>query len=97
MRAQRLAISLCALYAISSGPSILASEPIRVDDGLKVAQGDWPWWRGPDHNGAADPDQDPPVEFGEASQVIWKSAIPGRGHGSPTVVGSRVFFATANE
>ena len=29
--------------------------------------------------------------------MLWKVAVPGRGHASPTVVGNRVFLATADE
>ena len=58
---------------------------------------DWPWWRGPNHNGIANPDQTPPTEFGATSNVRWVADVPGRGHGSPSVFGDRVFLATADE
>ncbi len=56
---------------------------------------DWPWWRGPQRNGIANSDQKPPLKWSETEGVLWKASIPGRGHGSPTVVGDRVFLATA--
>jgi outer membrane protein assembly factor BamB len=56
---------------------------------------DWPWWRGPTRDGVAAPDQDVPLKWGETENVLWKAPVPGRGHGSPTVVGDRVFLATA--
>lgn len=56
---------------------------------------DWPWWRGPARNGIASPDQSPPLRWSETENVLWKTAVPGRGHGSPTVVGDQVFLATA--
>ena len=56
---------------------------------------DWPWWRGPQRNGIASSDQKPPLKWNETEGVLWKASIPGRGHGSPTVVGDRVFLATA--
>lgn len=59
--------------------------------------GDWPWWRGPDRNGVASPDQDPPVEFGGDRNVLWSADIPGRSHGSAIVVGDRVLLAAADE
>ena len=58
---------------------------------------DWPWWRGPDRNGIADPDQKPPVKFSETESVKWVTPIPGRGHGSAIVVGDRVILQTADE
>jgi outer membrane protein assembly factor BamB len=69
----------------------------QVDDRIAVDATDWPWWRGPQRNGVANPDQDPPTEWSATQNVAWKSAIPGRGHSSPTVVGARVYLATADE
>jgi outer membrane protein assembly factor BamB len=56
---------------------------------------DWPEWRGPTRDGIAAPQQAPPVEWNETNNVLWKAQIPGAGHGSPTVVGERVYLATA--
>ncbi|MCB1230836.1 MAG: PQQ-binding-like beta-propeller repeat protein [Verrucomicrobiae bacterium] len=61
------------------------------------ASEDWPFWRGPNRDGSADPNQDPPVEFGPEKNLKWSVALPGRAHGSATVVGNRVFIATADE
>jgi len=36
-----------------------------------------------------------PTDFGPAHHVLWKSPVPGRGHSDPTIVGDRVFLATA--
>ncbi len=69
----------------------------QVDDRIVVDATDWPWWRGPQRNGIASPNQDPPTEWSASQNVAWKSAVPGRGHSSPTVVGRRVFLATADE
>ena len=68
-----------------------------VNDRIAVDAADWPWWRGPQRNGVANPDQDPPTEWSATQNVAWKSPIPGRGHSSPTVVGARVYLATADE
>jgi outer membrane protein assembly factor BamB len=66
-----------------------APEPLNHDD--------WPWWRGPTRNGVARADQHPPTEWSETKNVLWKAPVPGRGHGSPTVVGEHVYLATAEE
>jgi outer membrane protein assembly factor BamB len=58
---------------------------------------DWPWWRGPERNGIASADQQLPLDWSDSKNVLWKSPVPGRGHGSPTVVGTQVFLATADE
>lgn len=65
-------------------------------DGIDVAPGDWPWWRGPNRNGIADGNQKPPLQWSDTEGILWKSPIPGRGHGSPAVVGDQVFLATAD-
>ncbi len=57
---------------------------------------DWPTWRGPTRDGIAAPGQKPPVQWNETENILWKASIPGRGHGSPTVVGDRVYLATAD-
>ena len=58
---------------------------------------DWAQWRGPNHDGIADPDQDPPTNFSSKENVLWSTKIPGRGHGSPTIYSDRIFLATADE
>lgn len=69
----------------------------QVDDQISVDAADWPWWRGPNRNGVASPDQTPPTEWSATQNVAWKCAINGRGHSSPTVVGGHVYLATADE
>lgn len=56
---------------------------------------DWPAWRGPDGDGVAPPGQQLPQNWSATENVRWKAMVPGRGHGSPTVVGDHVFLATA--
>jgi outer membrane protein assembly factor BamB len=57
---------------------------------------DWPAWRGPTRDGIAAPGQNPPLHWSETEGVLWKAPLPGRGHGSPTVVSDRVYLATAD-
>ncbi|HEY3787195.1 MAG TPA: PQQ-binding-like beta-propeller repeat protein [Urbifossiella sp.] len=57
---------------------------------------DWPWWRGPNRDGIASPDQKPPLKWSESENILWKAPVPGRGHGAPTVVGDRVFLTAAD-
>jgi outer membrane protein assembly factor BamB len=66
-------------------------------DHIDVAAGDWPWWRGPTRDGVAAADQKPPLHWSQTENVFWKTAVPGRGHGSPTIVGDQVFLATCDE
>ncbi len=57
---------------------------------------DWPEWRGPTRDGIAAPGQTPPLEWNETNNIIWKAPIPGAGHGSPIVVGNRIYLPTAD-
>lgn len=64
---------------------------------LLQAAGDWPAWRGPRGDGSADPAQTPPLAWSATEGVVWKAEVPGRGHGSPIVVGDRVYLAACDE
>lgn len=59
-------------------------------------RGDWPGWRGPTGNGHAETGQVVPVKWSETDNVIWRAAIRGKGHSSPTVAGSQVVVSTAD-
>lgn len=72
-------------------PTLLAS-PMAV-----AAEGDWPWWRGPSKNGHADPSQKLPAELSLDEHTLWEAPVPGKGHGSPIVVGDRVYLVSALE
>ncbi len=85
MRRILLALALTCLGLVAS-IHLSADTPI---------PGDWPCWRGPQHNGIADANQQPPLHWSETENIVWKSPVPGRGHGSPVVSGSRVFLAVA--
>jgi outer membrane protein assembly factor BamB len=53
-------------------------------------------WRGPTRDGIAAPGQKPPIQWSETENILWKSPIPGRGHGSPIVGSDRIYLATAD-
>ena len=57
---------------------------------------DWPAWRGPTRDGMAAPGQSPPVRWSETESILWKAPVPGRGHGSPIIVGDRIYLATSD-
>ena len=94
-------VVLCAgfvalIYSVGSGRFFAEAAPNRSGEDISVAATDWPWWRGPNRNGIAAADQKPPLQWSDSKNVLWKSSVPGRGHGSPTVVGDQVFLATAD-
>jgi outer membrane protein assembly factor BamB len=58
---------------------------------------DWPQWRGPRHDGSAPADSRVVTEWSQDRNVLWMADVPGRGSGSPIVVGDRVYLATCDE
>ncbi len=101
------AISMLRLFCRSCilviCPVVVSSVGVTADNALSPAVGirfaatDWPCWRGAQGNGIASADQLPPLRWGAAENVVWKTKIPGRGHSSPIVVGDRVIVTTADE
>lgn len=93
----RISVFVCLITCSYASVILLeAAEPSASSPAIVVEAGDWPWWRGPQRNGIASPNQTPPLAWSESENVLWKVAIPGRGHGSATVVGDQVFLATAD-
>lgn len=92
MALQRFVPTVALTYTLG----ILAL-PSRLSADDADAGGDWPWWRGPDRNGVARAEPAPPAHFSAEQSVKWVTPIPGRGHGSAIVVGTRVFLQTADE
>ena len=82
-------------HFVAGTARLRAAEP--TADGTKLSAADWPWWRGPSRDGIGAAQQKPPLKWSATQNVLWKVAVPGRGHASPTVVGNRVFLATADE
>ena len=60
------------------------------------ASDDWPVWRGPTRDGIAPAGQHPPIHWDEATHVLWKTKIPGRGNSSPIIVGDQIFLTTSS-
>lgn len=59
-----------------------------------AANKNWPAFRGPGAAGTAE--GSPVVEWNaDGTNILWKTAIPGRAHSSPIVWGDRVFVTTA--
>ncbi len=92
----RLSPLIAATTLLASSCIQMAFSAVPGTDGLSLDSSDWHWWRGTQRDGIAT-NQALPLEWGETENVLWKTPIPGRGHGSPIVVGERVFLATADE
>lgn len=61
---------------------------------LVVEAEDWPQFRGPTGQGHS-AETGVPLEWNEARNVTWKTAVPGLGWSSPVVAGGRVWVTTA--
>ena len=61
-----------------------------------VSAQDWPSFRGPSGAGVA-PNATPPLTWnvGASTNVAWRVGVPGLGHSSPVVWGTRIFLTTA--
>lgn len=57
--------------------------------------GNWPHWRGPNGNGSV-PLGKYPVRW-NASNVLWKVALPGKGTSTPNVQGQRIYVTCPAE
>ena len=55
---------------------------------------DWPQWRGPAGQGISD-DRNVVAEWSHTTNILWKTAIDGRGHSSPIVSGGRIFLTSS--
>ena len=56
----------------------------------------WPQWRGPQSAGVSE-EKNLPTEWGADKNVVWKTALPGRGHSSPIVWDNKIFLTTSIE
>lgn len=95
----RLPIAAVATIAVITGPlsrSTVHAESPAAEPIAKFSSTDWPWWRGPNRDGIANADQKPPQSWSDTENIAWKTAIPGRGHGSTVVVGDQVLVTFAD-
>ena len=87
----------------SPGSKSPVSEIVAAESGVQLSEAsdalspnDWPAWRGRFQTGVAI-DGVLPTQWDNQTNIRWKADVPGRGHGSPIVVGESVFLATAVE
>ncbi len=71
------------LLAILTGTAITAA-----------AETQWPQFRGPTGQGISSA-TNVPLRWGATSNVVWKTAIPGRGWSSPVLADGRLYLTTA--
>lgn len=87
-----------AAAAAAAAATILPGSDSAVSAATSPAwkSGDWPWWRGPWHNGTAEAGQQVPQSWSADSGLAWRAAVPGRSHGSPIVVDDQVVVEIAD-
>src|SRR5262245_39005099 len=76
-------------WSSTRGHVILATLVVLLLPGLALA--DWPQFRGPSALGRG-ATADAPLHWGDASNLVWKTALPGPGASSPIVVSNRIFL-----
>ncbi len=63
--------------------------------GTSVSAGDWPQWRGENHDGISS-EVNLPATWSETEGLAWKLDLPGAGGASPVVSGDRIFLTTGS-
>src|SRR4051812_24082380 len=82
LRRALLRLFLCALCVSA------VNLPARAED--------WPRWRGPRGDGTS-AETNLPTHWSTTENIKWHVPLPGKGHGSPIVVGDKIFLNTALE
>ncbi len=84
------------MFSLSLLPRLIAMLALALVAG--TARGEsWPQWRGPAGDGHAPAAHDLPRRWSETENIVWKTALPGKGWSSPVVDGDRVWLTTAVE
>ena len=78
------ASALCLIALVVFKPFSTAATPDTTN---------WPQWRGPDSQGVSN-GKNLPTEWSETKNVLWKTAIPGKGFSQPIIWGKKVFLTT---
>ncbi len=86
----RFLVAACLLFVPAMATAQVADYP-------KLQSEDWPWWRGPQRDGIVRQSKSFPTKWNATEGVAWTADVPGRGNGSPIVVGDRVILATCDE
>jgi len=86
------------LFPLCLVPLLLTSvcfiQPALAPHNAGAAEPYWNQYRGPHANGVSK-ESSPPVEFGETTNIKWKTAIKGKAWSSPVVWGEQVWVTNA--
>ncbi|MGD9720594.1 MAG: PQQ-binding-like beta-propeller repeat protein [Pirellulales bacterium] len=61
-----------------------------------AAASDWPQFRGPDGQGHST-SKNVPLTWSETENIAWKTAVPGHGWSSPSILGQQIWVTTATD
>ncbi|MCP4451394.1 MAG: PQQ-binding-like beta-propeller repeat protein [Planctomycetes bacterium] len=77
---------------------MMAASP-RIDDLETPAAGvnDWPWFRGPQSNNVCQDGQRPPMHWSDTQNILWRVTLPGQGHATPCIKGTRLFVPVGDK
>src|SRR5262245_34815559 len=87
MRLNRIVVCLVILTIACLSRLLLAAAPTEAY---------WPQWRGPSGQGICD-DMRVPLTWSDNKNLLWKTALPGRGNSTPIIWGDRIFLTAASE
>jgi len=96
MRNKGLAIWLVVMSGVLVCPLARFASAQTKPRKVELTATDWPWWRGASHDGIAVSNPSPPLHWDDTTNLIWKTPLVGRGHGSAIVVGEQVLLAVAD-
>jgi len=57
---------------------------------------DWPWWRGPTLDNSSNSPIKPPLQWSATQNVLWHTALAGRGHSTPCIWGPHIFLTAGD-
>jgi outer membrane protein assembly factor BamB len=86
-----ICVGLLILGVALSLPSGVVTSIVSAKD-----SSNWPQWRGPDSQGVSS-EKNLPFEWSDTKNVLWKTALPGRGFSSPIVWGKQIFLTSVIE
>ncbi len=83
------------LRQIMAGCLLVLCIPCTRGDDSSIQSRAWTQFRGPGGQGHAG-EASVPISWSEKKNVVWKTALPGRGHSSPVVWGQQIWMTTAS-
>ena len=99
-RAMKILLAVLLVPCLASGVALAApqeSAKKSAQDQSVQGEAHWANWRGPNLNGIAPDNSNPPTEWSEKKNIRWKIDIPGLGSSSPIVFGDRIYVTTSVE